>query len=72
MGWVSWDIGKQVGQPVGQAKTPVGTGQQENAAVRTDRPAIRGRGNFFLVDTWQGEWQERIVVGGEYGRFRPA
>jgi hypothetical protein len=59
------------GQRVDQAETLVGTGQQENAAVRTDATAIEGAGNLLLVDGWQGKQQTCIVVGGGHGRFCP-
>ncbi len=49
------------GQRVDQTEPAVGTGQQQNAAVRTDLSAIERGGDFFLADTWQREREQGIV-----------
>jgi len=64
-------IGNDRGKCVDQAKPPVGTGQQQNAAVRTDQAAIERGSDFLLADTWQREWEKGIVGGGGHGRFCP-
>jgi hypothetical protein len=64
-------VGDDRGQGVDQAKPFVGTGQQHNAAVGTDVPAIKRSGDSLLTDTWQREWQKGIVGNGRHGRFRP-
>jgi hypothetical protein len=61
----------QRGQRIDQAEVFVGTGQQQDAAVGADLAGIKGRGDLFLAETWQGEGQKRIVVVGGHGRFRP-
>src|ERR1700738_2471953 len=64
-------VGDQHGQRIDQAKTLIGRGQQENAAVGTDLAAIKRRGDFLLAEVWQREWQQCIVIGGGHGRFCP-
>lgn len=64
-------IREQPGQSVDQAKTLVGGGQKEHAAVRTDLSAVECGGNFLLTDVWQRERQKSIVINGGHGRFCP-
>jgi hypothetical protein len=44
-------VGNDRGQHVDQAKSLVGTCQQQNAAVGTDQPTIESSGDFLLADT---------------------
>ena len=64
-------VGDQSGQRVDQAKTLVGGGQQENAAVGTDLSPIERGGDLLLADVWQRERKQGIVVGGGHGSFCP-
>jgi hypothetical protein len=48
-------VGNDRGQGVDQAKPLVGPGQQQNAAVGTDPPAVKCGGHLLLADTWQRE-----------------
>jgi len=63
-------VGKQRRQPVDQAQALVGAGQQEDAAIRTDRAASNAAVTLLLADTWQSERQQ-LIVGGGHGRFCP-
>ena len=56
-------VGDKCGQRIDQAKPPVGTGQQQNAAIGTDPPAVERGGDLLLADTWQRERQKGIVGG---------
>ena len=63
-------VWKQPRQPLDQAQALVGTHQQQDAAVRTDRATVECRGDLLLAQDWQGEREKRIVGGG-HGRFCP-
>ena len=65
-------IREQSGQGVDQAKAPVGGGEQEHTAVRTDRATIERGGDFLLADVWQRERKQGIVISGGHGGFCPA
>ena len=60
----------QRGEPFGQAQLLVGTGQQDDTAIRTCRSCIGPIGDRLAAVIWQGEWQRRVVAG-EHGSFCP-
>src|ERR1017187_9618635 len=70
LGWIA-SVRDQPRQRVDQAKTLVGGGQKENAAVGTDLSPIERGGNLLLAYVWQGERKQRIVFSGGHGRFCP-
>ena len=64
-------VGNERGQCIDQAKPPVGSGQQQNAAVGTDPAAVERGGELLLANAWQREWQQGIVSSGGNGSFCP-
>ena len=77
------DVGQQVsnplriaavrdhrGEPLGDAEPPFRLGQQHDAAVRTEAPAIEGSGDLFALDGWKPERQQGIVGHGGRGALR--
>jgi hypothetical protein len=64
-------VGDDRRKRIDQADLLVGASQQQHTAVRTDPASVESSRNLPLADTWQREWQKRIVVGGGHGRFCP-
>ena len=60
----------QPGEPLGKAEPPLGLGEQHNATIRTDPPAIKGGGDLLARDGWKREWQQDIFSHGGCGRLR--
>jgi hypothetical protein len=44
-----------------QAKSTVGSGQQQNAAIRTEAPTVERGGDFLLADTLGRENGRRVL-----------
>jgi len=55
-----------LGEPLGDAEPTLCLGEQHDAAIRRDRSAIKGSGDFLPLKGWKGERQQIIV--GHRGR----
>jgi hypothetical protein len=64
-------VGDDRRKRIDQSDLLVGASQQQHTAVGTDPASVKSGRNLLLADTWQREWQERIVVVGGHGRFCP-
>jgi hypothetical protein len=64
-------VGDDRRKRIDQANLLVGACHQQHAAVGTDPASVESSRNLPLADTWQREWQKRIVVVGGHGRFCP-
>ena len=62
-------VGDQRGDPIDNADPPVGQGQQGNAAIGGDAPAIEGGADFLAPHAWQIEQKTGIVIHGGRGAF---
>ena len=60
-------IGNQICQPISDPQTPLGRGQQHDAAVRGDPAAVEGGSDFLAADGWKQERRGRIVGHGGCG-----
>ncbi len=60
-------VGDQRRQPVTQAKVALGRGQQHDAAVRGQPPAVEGGDHLLAADRWKAEGLGRIVIHGGCG-----
>jgi len=63
---VAW-VRDQPGQAIGQAKPTLGGGQQHDAAIGGDPPAIKGRGDFLAAHGWKQERRDGIAGHGGCG-----
>ena len=60
-------IGDHPGELIGDTQPALRLGQQHDAAVGTDPPAVKGGGNLLAVDGWKAERQKVIVGHGGRG-----
>jgi hypothetical protein len=52
------------GQIIGQTETPLGHRKKHQAAIRGQTPTIEGSCDFFGVNDWKRDWQNRIISHG--------
>src|SRR5258705_12980868 len=60
-------VGDHRGELIGDTQPALRLGQQHDAAVGTDPPAVKGGGNLLAVDDWKAERQKVIVGHGGRG-----
>ena len=60
-------VGDHPGELIGDTQPALRLGQQHDAAVGTDPPAVKGGGNLLAVDDWKAERQKVIVGHGGRG-----
>src|SRR5438874_13304533 len=64
-------IGDHPGELIGDTQPALRLGQQHDAAVGTDPPAVKGGGNLLAVHDWKAERQKVIVGHGGRGVLDP-
>src|ERR1700704_2390147 len=60
-------VGDHPGELIGDTQPALRLGQQHDATVGTDPPAVKGGGNLLAVDDWKAERQKVIVGHGGGG-----
>src|SRR5258705_12343106 len=60
-------VGDHRGELIGDTQPALRLGQQHDAAVGTDPPAVKGGGNLLAGDDWKAERQKVIVGHGGRG-----
>jgi len=55
-------VGDHPGELIGDIQPALRLGQQHDAAVGTDPPAVKGGGNLLAVDDWKAE-RQKVIVG---------
>jgi len=58
-------IGEEAGEPLGDSETALGQGEQQDAAIRGEPPAVEGGCDLLARNGWEAEWQGRS--GGHGG-----
>lgn len=60
-------VSDRVGEMRGHLEMPLGTGEQQDAAVTGQSPTVEGGDDFLARDGWQGEGKKAIVGSGGCG-----
>src|SRR5207244_1352153 len=59
-------------KPLGEAKPPLRSRQQHDAAIRAEASAVKGGGDLFALYRWKRKRQQIIVGGGGRGALQSA